>query len=163
MSPVEISTVVFFVVFGGGMLGMTLRTLLPEHHLNAETKDVIKLGVGLIGTMTALLLGLLVASAKGSYDQRSSELTQMAANIILLDRALAHYGPETADIRRGLRGVVARMLDQIWSQNGSQPSGMGAGSGEVIFDKIHELAPRTDAQRVIQSLSLIHISEPTRP
>jgi len=82
---------------------MWLRSVLPAHHLDAETKDLMKLGVGLIGTMAALLLGLLVASAKSSYDVRSSELTQMAANTVLLDRSLAHYGPATGGIRAFLR------------------------------------------------------------
>ena len=98
------------------MVGMWLRGVLPEHHLDAETKDVVKLGVGLIGTMAALLLGLLVASAKSSYDARSSELTQVAANIILLDRILAHYGTETGEIRGILKMVVARRIDQIWAR-----------------------------------------------
>lgn len=93
------------------MLGMWLRSVLPEHCLNADTKELVKLGVGLIGTMAALLLGLLVASAKSSYDARSSELTQMAANAILLDRTLAHCGPETGATRSILKIAVARTID----------------------------------------------------
>lgn len=99
---------------------MLLRRVLPERHLDAETKDLVKLGVGLIGTMAALLLGLLVASAKSSFDTRSSELTQMAANIILLDRVLAHYGSETAEIRGIVKSTVSRMLDQIWPKDGKE-------------------------------------------
>ena len=119
------------------MLGMWLRGVLPEHHLDAETKDVVKLGVGLIGTMAALLLGLLVASAKSSYDARSSELTQVAANIILLDRILAHYGTETGEIRGILKMVVARRIDQIWPKDGKEKGGVSSKTGgEIIFDKI---------------------------
>ena len=151
MKPIEVSTIIFFCIFGGSMLGMWLRTILPEHHLNAETKDLVKLGVGLIGTMAALLLGLLVASAKSSYDTRSSELTQMAANTILLDRTLAHYGPETAEVRGILKGAVARMIALVWGTDGK---GQGIGtqtSGEIIYDKIQELSPHTDAQKTLQS------------
>src|SRR5262245_41048256 len=99
MNPVEVSVIIFLCIFAGALLGMWLRKVLPEHHLDAETKDVMKLGAGLIGTMAALLLGLLVASAKSSYDATNSELAQMAANVILLHRMLAHYGPATEEIR----------------------------------------------------------------
>jgi hypothetical protein len=134
------------------MAGMWLRATLPPRHLDADTKDLVKLGVGLIGTMTALLLGLLVASAKSSYDARSSELTQMAANTILLDRTLAHYGPETAEVRGTLKIAVARMIDQVWPADGRGQGGLSSrAGGEVMFDEIEELVPRTDAQRAIQS------------
>jgi len=149
MSPMEISAIVFACVFGGSIVGMLLRPILPQQHLNADTKDVIKLGVGLIGTMTALVLGLLVASAKGAYDTRRAELTQMAANTILLDRVLAHYGPETAEIRGLLKLAVANMINQIWAQGGEAPA-TPSSTREVLFDKLQELVPRTDAERLLQ-------------
>jgi hypothetical protein len=149
VSPVEVSALIFLFIFGGALVGMWLRGVLPDGHLNNETKELVKLGVGLVGTMAALLLGLLVASAKSSYDTRRSEVTQMAASTILLDRALAHYGPETGQIRSLLKTVVARMIDQVWHGEGDVlPSQAG---GEVLFDKIQELTPRTDPQRAIQA------------
>lgn len=152
MTPVETSAIIFSCIFAGAMLGMWLRGVLPEHHLDAETKDLVKLGVGLIGTMAALLLGLLVASAKSSYDTRSSELTQLAANIILLDRTLAHYGTETGEIRSILKMAVAQRIDQIWPKDGKEKGGVNSQTGgEIIFDKIQDLVPRTDAQRALQS------------
>jgi hypothetical protein len=152
VSPLGTSLIIFSCIFGCAILGVWLRGVLPEHHLDAETKDLVKLGVGLIGTMAALLLGLLVASAKSSYDTRSSELTQMAANTILLDRSLAHYGPATGEIRSILKISVTRMIDQIWPKDGrgsTIPS--VAGVGEVLFDKLQELVPHSDAQRALQS------------
>ena len=106
MSSTTISLIVFACVFGGALLGILLHAVLPQHHLSNETKDIVKLGMGLVGTMSALVLGLLVASAKGSYDAQSAELTQMSANIALLDRVLAHYGPETKETRDLVRGFV---------------------------------------------------------
>ena len=82
-----ISLIVLACVFGGALLGIFLHAVLPQHHLSSESKDIVKLGMGLVGTMSALVLGLLVASAKGSYDAQSAELTQMSANIALLDCA----------------------------------------------------------------------------
>src|SRR5437899_2456295 len=94
-----ISWIVFGCVFGGAMLGMFLRTVVPAHHLSAESKDVVKLGMGLIATMSALVLALLIASAKSSHDTQNGEVIQMSADFIQLDRVLAHYGPETKDAR----------------------------------------------------------------
>lgn len=114
MSPMAISWIIFACVFSGAMLGMLLRKLLPPHHLDPDSKDVVKLGMALIATMSALVLGLLIASAKSSFDAQRSEFTQMSADIIQLDRILARYGPESKEAR----GVVRRAalsLDRNWS------------------------------------------------
>jgi hypothetical protein len=150
VSPLETSTLIFLCIFGGVLIGMWLRTVVPTHHLDDETKDAIKLGVGLVGTMAALLLGLLVASAKSSYDARRSELIRMAANAILLDRMLAHYGPESREARAILKTGVARMLDQLW-QSGTGTSQLSSHASEIIFDDIQELAPHSDEQRILKS------------
>ena len=113
MSSITISFIVFACVFGGALLGILLRAVLPQSHLSAESKDIVKLGMGLVGTMAALVLGLLVASAKGSYDAQIGELTQGSSNILLLDRLLAQYGPETKEARALLRGTVVRFLDRL--------------------------------------------------
>lgn len=147
--PIETSTIIFICIFSGGLLGMWLRGLLPEHHLGAENKSLLQLSIGLVGTMAALLLGLLVASAKASYDTRSSELTQMGADAILLDRALAHFGPATDHARRTLKMTIAQAIDQIWSTD--EGAILRPGGGEVVFDEIRELVPHTDSQRMLQA------------
>src|SRR5262245_53245152 len=106
MSSLTISIIALACIFGGALVGLLLHAILPQHHLSSETKDIVKLGTGLVGTMAALVLGLLVASAKGNYDAQSAELTQSAASIALLDRVLAVYGPETQEIRAILRAAV---------------------------------------------------------
>jgi hypothetical protein len=159
MSPLTISLIVFGVVFGGALLGMLLRARLPEHHLSSDSKDVIKLGMGLIGTMTALVLGLLIASAKGSFDTQRNGLAQLSGNVILLDRVLAHYGTESKDAREMLRASVADMLQRTWpkeSPEAGQTEGKSATEGryEGLYEKIQELAPKTDAQRAWQAQAL---------
>ena len=154
MSSITISLIVLACVFGGAVLGMFLHAVLPQHHLSAESKDIVKLGMGLVGTMAALVLGLLVASAKGSYDAQGGELTQMSANIAILDRALALYGPETKEIRATLRGAVVRILDQMWSKNGASPAAPSVAGGEILYDKIQGLSPKNDIQRSLQSQAL---------
>ncbi|MGB7465220.1 MAG: hypothetical protein WBW14_20165 [Candidatus Acidiferrum sp.] len=152
MSSIAVSSIVFACAFGGAILGMSVRAKLPQPHLNPESKDIVKLGMGLVGTLSALVLGLLIASAKGSYDAQSSELTQMAARVVVLDRVLAHYGPETKEARALLRGSVVRILDQAWSKRHAGTSQLEAPSGgEGLLDKVQELTPKDDKQRLLQA------------
>ena len=118
MSALATSGVVFACIFGGTLLGMLLRGILPEKHLSAESKEVVKLGMGLIGTMTALVLGLLIASAKSSFDTQRNGLAQMAGNVIFLDRTLARYGKESKEARELLRSSVADMIERTWPAEG---------------------------------------------
>ncbi len=159
MSSLAISGLVFGCCCGGVILGMILRAILPEKHLSAETKDLVKLGMGLVGTMTALVLGLLISSAKGSFDTQRTGLAQMSGNIVVLDRALAHYGPETKEARDMLRASVDDMLQKTWPEEGSEPGRGQAKSGtegqyEGLFEKIQSLEPKTDAQRGWQAQAL---------
>ena len=154
MSSLAISSITFVCVFGGALLGMALRAILPDHHLTSDSKDAVKVGMGLVATMAALVLGLLVASAKASYDQQRTELTDMSSKIVTLDRILAHYGPETKEVRDLLRVDGNRILDQLWLE-GSHPqvAPMTAG-GEALYDKIQALAPKDDAQHTLKAQAL---------
>jgi hypothetical protein len=130
-----------------------LRPALAQQHLSADTKDSVKLGMGLVGTMAALILGLLVAAAKSAYDAEKSEVTQMAAKIVFLDRVLANYGPEAADTRVVLRGMVEGSLSRIWPDERShnaQLDPIGSGTEEV-HKAIQKLAPRNDVQQSLKS------------
>ena len=151
-APVIIYLIIFACVFGGALLGVYLRGVLPEEHLSGDSKDTVRLGMGLVGTMAALVLGLLVASAKNFYDTQTGELIQMSAKIVLLDRVLAHYGPETKEARDLLRSAVARALDKLWSKGRRQL--LQTQPGEIIYNKIQELSPKNDAQRSFSSRSV---------
>ena len=148
MSSIAIHLIVFVCVFGAVLLGMFLRTILPEQHLSVESKETIRLGIGVIATMAALVLGLLVSSAKNFSDAQSSELTQMSADVILLDRVLAQYGPETKEARDLLRGAVASTLNLIQQHSEMQPTLAGI---DIIHDKIRALSPKNDIQHAVQA------------
>jgi hypothetical protein len=159
MSSLAISGIILGCVFGGTLLGMALRAVLPQKHLSSESKDVVKLGMGLIGTMTALVLGLLIASAKNSFDTQRTGVAQLAANLIMLDRALAHFGPEAMDAREMLRTSVADLLAQTWpaeypSSGRSEGSAGTEGKYEGLYEKIQELAPKNETQRAAQAQAL---------
>ena len=131
-----------------------MRAILPENHLNPDTKDAVKVGMGLVATMAALVLGLLVASTKGAYDTQKNEVTQMAAKIVFLDRVLANYGSETAETRDLLRRSVGSAINRMWPDGKiSQPAQLdpSATSGEAFFNSIQQLSPQNDAQRSLKS------------
>ena len=157
MDPKTIGLIVLGCVFGGAILGMLLRNLLPAHHLDGDSKDVVRLGMALIATMSALVLGLLIASAKGSYDAQSSEFIQMSVNAIQLDRILARYGPETKESREVLRRT-ALSLDRNWSVGTSRSAKLDSAEtragGANFYEKIQELTPRNDVQRSLQGQAL---------
>ena len=148
-----IRVLAFVCVFGGALFGMFLRAALPEHQLSADSKDTVRLGMGLIGTMSALVLGLLIASAKSFYDTQSSQLTTISAKMILLDRVLAHYGPESKEARDLLRSSVTRTLDRLWPKDGRQSpqTAPASAEGESIYDAIQNLTAKSDTQRALQA------------
>src|SRR5215467_14616036 len=98
---------------------MWLRSILPKNHLDADSKDTVKVGIGLIATMTALVLGLVTAASKSSFDAGGAAVKQGALNILAVDRVLARYGPETGEIRKGLKDLLAARIDAIWSHDQS--------------------------------------------
>jgi hypothetical protein len=154
MTSLVISGIVFACVFSGTLLGILLRAILPEQHLSSDSKDVVKLGMGLIGTMTALVLGLMIASAKGSFDTQRAGIAQLAGDVIMIDRNLAHFGPEAKEVREKLRASLADMIARTWPENGSSPpSSQGGTEGkyEFLMEKIQELPAKTDAQRTFQA------------
>ena len=135
---------------------MFVHSVLPGHHLSADSKDVVKLGIALIATMSALVLSLLIASAKSSYDTRSNQLLQVSADIILLDRMLAHYGPETKEARSGLHRSVTAAIERFWPTDSSRSAVIDpkASPIEGLYDKIEELSPQSEAQRSLQIQAL---------
>src|SRR5689334_20968637 len=145
MSALATSFIVSLCIFGSAFIGLLLRPRLPDGHLSAETKEVVKLVMGIVGTMTGMVLGLLVASAKSSFDSQRNGVAQLAANVIVLDRALAHYGTEAKEAREMLRESVADMIQRIWPSESTSPppaGGEDAVKYEELYDRILGLEPK---------------------
>src|ERR1700676_5806285 len=109
--------------------------------------------MGLIGTMIAILLDLLIASGKSFSDTQNTELTEMSAKVILLDSILAHYGPETKEAGDPLHSAVSGVLDAMWPEGGSENSATASapGGAEILYEKTQELSPKNEAQRLLQN------------
>src|SRR5262245_26971704 len=158
MSSLMIASVMFACVLASAVVAILIARRLPGHHLGSESRDTIKLGLGVIATLTALVLGLLVAAAKGTYDTQSSTAKEFAAQLAVLDRVLARYGSETQEVRAQLRPFTQAVLDQIWPQDGAGPHELSGGEsraiGETLFDTVAALEPKTDSQRLLKSRAL---------
>src|SRR5204863_6781240 len=124
LSSLAIGLISAACIFGGALLGLLLQGLLPQHHLRDNSKDTVKVVAGTIATLSALVLGLLVGSAKSSFDVTNTAIVQNGAKIILLDRVLAAYGPETKDLREQFRGNVAAGIEMFWPVEKGEGPGM---------------------------------------
>jgi hypothetical protein len=116
-----IGFIVLVMVFGSAMLGMVIRRKLPESHSSDETQSVVRLSMGVVGTLTALVLGLLVATASSTFNTRNQEITQLAAQMIQLARLLQRYGPEADGERELLRRYAAMKLQDLFPQGSAKP------------------------------------------
>lgn len=148
-----VSVLLFVILVAVVFLGGRLARVLPEEQLGAESKDAMKLALGLVATMTAILLGLLISSAKGSFDTARSEVMQMAAKVALLDRVLKLYGPETKDARDALRDAIADGVRRTWPAERSGPVHLDPNQqmGDAIYVTVSRLEPHDDAQRVLKT------------
>jgi hypothetical protein len=149
--------------FVGSLCGLFLRHLLPDNHLNEDARDVVKLGAGLIATMAALVLGLLINSAKSSLDAMNNELTQSSAIIIELDQSLAGYGPETAELRQLLRKSIVAVLDRIgpgivMKSEATEKFDI-AKSLRKIQSRLRSMSPRNESQTILQTQALQEINQ----
>ncbi|MFL9936252.1 hypothetical protein P0D88_46275 [Paraburkholderia sp. RL18-103-BIB-C] len=153
-----IAFIVFCCVFGSAVLGLCLRAILPERHLSEESIGVVKLTTGLIATMAALVLGLLISSAKNSLDTVNGELVHNAANVVQLDRVLARYGPETQEVRGLLKLMFGTSIQILSSGDPAQLARLGSPETtlrvEAFQRKLGELSPGTAAQRQFQASAL---------
>ena len=158
MTPTSIGCIVLVCAFGGALLGMQVRRLVPADHLSDAAWDTAKLGIGLVATMTALLLGLVTASAKGTFDDVGNTIRHTAAELLTLDRSLAKYGPETKEIREAMKTGVARRVVETWPRDGAadfeQALAEDTPTIEGIGDRIRALFPESEVQRDLRARAL---------
>ena len=151
MSSLTIGLISAGCIFGGVLLGVLLQKVLPEHHLDTASKDTVKVGAGMLATLTALVLGLLVSSAKSSFDAVNAGIAQTGAKIILFDHILADYGPETKEVREQLRNTVASTIERIWPTKKTGSGGLRAlesvDAAKTLQARLRELTPKNDLQK----------------
>jgi len=152
MNTTLTALIVFGCLVAAVLVGRAIRTLLPDEHVTSDSRDAIKLAMGLVATMSALVLGLLVSSAKGSYDTERNEVIQMAAKVAFLDRVLAVYGPEAAEARTRFHEAVREAVMAMWPREAGAPAHLApnAKAGNAVYAAVQDLSPHDDAQRKLK-------------
>src|SRR6478672_6455134 len=149
MVPVAVGLLAFGLALAGILLGSVIRTL-PKAELSSDSKEVVKLSLGVLATLAALVLGLLVAGAKTTYSARESEINQITADVILLDSLLAKYGEGAQAARASLRQAISPMVDQIWREQSAPLQSApfkATAEAEAFYQQVQQLQPSNDIQR----------------
>lgn len=154
MSPFLFGAIAFGFVFGAAMIGVSARARLPGDHLAPDSKDAIKLATAVIGTLSALALGLLIASAKRSFDEANVEIRSWAGHVVLLDRVLVHYGPEVSDLRKALPRLIDVRLKELATGKEHQTPDTIEQDFEPLQDVLRDLRPENDGKRWLQQRAL---------
>src|SRR5262245_20381913 len=156
MSNLAVSLLVLACVFGGALLGIFLRRALPQHHLSAESKSAVNLAIGLVATLAALVLGLVVSAAASSFFAQRDEWNQVCAKIVVLDRTLVHYGPAAQKARQTLREVAEDILYRMWPQERVSGSDVPrqVRDPEAVYESIQQLSPQNEEQRDLKREAL---------
>ena len=149
------SAFVLVCILGGLLAGMSIRVRLPEHHLDKPSEDAVRIAMGTLATLTALVIGLLVAASRTTFDTRTSEINEFSGDLILLDRQLVHYGPEAADARDLLRRYAVYKIESTWPDEGAQaPDPEGWKLLEEVQDRVRGFTPKDDAHQWLRSRAL---------
>jgi hypothetical protein len=147
---------VFVCAFGASLMAIAVRRQMPAHHMEGDSKDAVKLILGLIATLTALVLGLLISSGYSAYQVQQTEVQQLGVRLFQVDRTLAQFGPETHEQRDELRKMLAGIVLRVWPTEGAvkPASGTLQKEGENLFGSIVALTPKSELQRLAQSRAL---------
>ena len=156
MSPLAIAITAFVLILASSFLGMFLQKELPHHHLSGDSKDVIKLAIALIGTMAALVLALLFASTRTSFESTSAEVNRLTTDIVELDQLLQEYGAEARPARDALRAEIGPWVDSIWREAAEErgAKAMMKTNRTTVLDMVRSLKPQNPVQVSIQARAL---------
>src|SRR5438045_9509580 len=111
----------FAAIFAGALIGLFARKRLPSHHLGSETQSAITVSVAVLGTLSALVVGLMITAANSSFSARSDEVRELSLQLIRMDRNLRRYGPDAAEARASLRIWAVAKLQQLFPDKGKPP------------------------------------------
>jgi hypothetical protein len=154
MSGTLIAFIAASCISSGTLVGLIVNRMLPEHHLSDESKDAIKVGAGMISLMSALVLGLLVSSAKSTFDSTGAAVKQNGADVLVMDYLLADYGPEAKGVREELRQALATAVQTLWPEESSSDVFLHVERNttlQKLLEDIRVLSPQTEAQRALQA------------
>jgi len=156
MIHIIIGLVSFAAIFGGALIGLFARSRLPGHHLGGETQSVVTVSVAVIGTLSALVLGLMISAANTSFSKRADEVRELSLQVIRMERNLRRYGPDGDDARMKMRAWAAIKLEQLAPEKGKTPpkAQKGIETLESVQDALLQLTPSDERQKYLRTLCL---------
>jgi len=155
MSSIAAFLISFASILIGAAVGMGLKRFLPAEVLEGGSKEAIRLGAGFLSTLSALVIGLMIASAKNSYDTQNTNIRQLGANVVLVDQMLLKYGPETKTARALLRELISTAASRIWQENAErnrhEPTFVVSGTADRFYNAVEGLTPANEEQTSLKS------------
>ncbi len=152
MHALVVGSLAFALIFVGALVGIAIRPIVPPGHLVPEAKDTVRLAIGLVVTMTGLVLGMLVSSAKTFYDGEKNQVALLGSQIVLLSDLLVAYGPEASSTHIVAQKFVEEGIDRVWPKDTSQRYQLRPGSaGSDFYAHVQQLKPNDEMQRVIKA------------
>jgi hypothetical protein len=143
--------VTFAVLFGGGLLGLFLGRVMPEEYHSDATQKIVQTATGMVSLLAALVLGLLVATAKNKFDTNNQQTEQFAANLMLINRELANYGQGANDSKALLRKYTIAKIAATWPQESGPKPGPDDPPPWKLLESLPQsfsgLTPQTETQR----------------
>jgi hypothetical protein len=156
MTSSAIGLASFVVIFGGALAGVFAARALPDHHLSDKTRTVVSLSMAIVGTLSALVLGLMISTASSAFSTQSREVVAISVDLIRMERMMERYGPEATDVRAKLRVYAAAKTQELFPAAGEPPQTDEATAGmlETMQDAILMLAPTDEIHRWLRSKTL---------
>jgi hypothetical protein len=154
MINIIIGAISFAAIFGGVLIGRHAARRLPGHHLNSETQSAVTVSVAVIGTLSALVLGLMISAANSSFSARTDKVRELSLQLIRIERNLRRYGPEADDVRAKLRAWATAKTQQLFPEKGqpSPPSQTTIVMLESVQDALLVLTPKDERQTYLRNL-----------
>jgi hypothetical protein len=151
-----IGPISFVAILGGALFGVFAARILPEHHLTSETRTAVSVSMAVVGTLSALVIGLMISTASGSFTARSHDVTEISVDLIRMERLLQRYGPEADDARTKLRTYATAKMQELFPMTGEPAETDEATIGmlEAVQDAILSLSPTDERHHWLRTQAL---------
>jgi hypothetical protein len=125
--------------------------------LTGDSKEVIRLATALVATLTGLVLALMFAATRTSFEHTSAAVSRLAVSFTELDEVLEDYGPEALPIRKQLRVDLGPLMDSMWQEDAiaaGRPPTARRSHATGALSMVRELQPKTPVQASLQARAL---------
>jgi len=157
-SPLLFSLLVLLATLGAAAVGFLLHGVRPFVDQSDEHRSAVRLAMGLMATLTAVVLGMVTSSAKDTFDQANDLVSGLAVDVITLDKVLDSYGPETEAIRQQLLDDLRFRIERLKAPETYAEADLAEVTlvprVEMLYGAVVALEPASDLQKALQARAL---------